>query len=58
VIAGGLDDRGLRRAVDVAAGIAGATLHVIDGAGHTPHLERPVRFRRLVLDFLEEDLAA
>lgn len=58
VIAGGLDDRGLRRAVDVAAGIPGATLHVIDGAGHTPHLERPARFRRLVLDFLEEDLAA
>ena len=58
VIAGALDDRGLPRARAVAAGIPGATLHVIDGAGHTPHLERPARFRRLVLDFLKEDLAA
>jgi 2-succinyl-6-hydroxy-2,4-cyclohexadiene-1-carboxylate synthase len=54
VITGALDDRGRSRAERVAAGIAGARLAVIEGSGHTPHLEHPVRFRRLVLDFLQE----
>lgn len=58
VIAGALDSVGRPRAEAVAAGIPGARLAVIDGAGHTPHLERPAAFRRLALEFLQEDAAA
>jgi len=58
VIAGALDDIGRPRAELVAAGIPGAHLAVVGGAGHTPHLERPRDFRRLALDFLQEVSAA
>lgn len=58
VITGALDDRAHPRAEQVAAGIPGARLAVVDGAGHTPHLEQPARFRRLALDFLQEVPAA
>jgi pimeloyl-ACP methyl ester carboxylesterase len=58
VIAGALDDRGLSRAARVADGIPGARLAIVDGAGHTPHDEQPRAFRRLALDFLQEDRAA
>jgi 2-succinyl-6-hydroxy-2,4-cyclohexadiene-1-carboxylate synthase len=58
VIAGALDDIGLPRAERVAAGIPGARLAVVEGAGHTPHDEQPATFRRLVLDFLQEVSAA
>ncbi len=57
VIAGALDPA-RPRAELVAAGIPGARLVVIDGAGHTPHLERPDAFLPLVIDFLQEDAAA
>jgi 2-succinyl-6-hydroxy-2,4-cyclohexadiene-1-carboxylate synthase len=58
VIAGALDDRGRPRAEQVARGIPGARLEIIDNAGHTPHEEQPRAFRRLVLDFLQEVPAA
>jgi 2-succinyl-6-hydroxy-2,4-cyclohexadiene-1-carboxylate synthase len=58
VIAGALDDRGRPRAEQVADGIPTARLAVVAGAGHTPHDERPIAFRRLALDFLQEDRAA
>jgi pimeloyl-ACP methyl ester carboxylesterase len=58
VITGALDDRGRPRAERVAAGIPGATLAALGDVGHTPHLEQPARFRRLVLDFLLEEPAA
>jgi pimeloyl-ACP methyl ester carboxylesterase len=58
VIAGALDTRGRPRAEDVARRIPGARLAIVDGAGHTPHDERPAQFRRLVMDFLEEAAAA
>jgi len=54
----GADDPVRDRATAVAAGIPGARLAVIDRAGHAPHLEAPAAFRRLVLDFLQEDHAA
>jgi 2-succinyl-6-hydroxy-2,4-cyclohexadiene-1-carboxylate synthase len=57
VIAGALDDRGRPRAGEVARGIPGARLEIIDDAGHTPHEEQPSVFRRLALDFLQEDPA-
>jgi 2-succinyl-6-hydroxy-2,4-cyclohexadiene-1-carboxylate synthase len=53
VIAGALDPT-RPRAEQVAAGIPGARLAIVDGAGHTPHLERPGAFLALVLDFIEE----
>ena len=55
VIAGHLDAIGLPRAERVAALIPDARLAVVDGAGHTPHDERPEAFRRLVRAFLEEE---
>jgi pimeloyl-ACP methyl ester carboxylesterase len=58
VIAGALDDRGRPRAERVARGIPGARLEIVDSAGHTPHEEQPAAFRRLALDFLQEDPAA
>lgn len=57
VITGALDPA-RPRAEQVAAGIPGARLVVIDGAGHTPHLERQDAFRTLVTEFLQEDAAA
>jgi pimeloyl-ACP methyl ester carboxylesterase len=54
----GADDPVRDRALAVAAGIPGARLAVIDGAGHAPHLEAPDAFCRLVLDFVLEDHAA
>jgi 2-succinyl-6-hydroxy-2,4-cyclohexadiene-1-carboxylate synthase len=58
VIAGALDDRGRPRAQQVAHDIPGARLEIIDNAGHTPHEEQPLAFRRLALDFLQEVPAA
>lgn len=58
VIAGALDAVGRARAEAIAAAVPGARLEIIDGAGHTPHEERSLHFRRLALEFLEEDPAA
>jgi pimeloyl-ACP methyl ester carboxylesterase len=54
VIAGALDERGRPRAEEVARLLGDARLAVVDGAGHTPHDERPADFRRLALEFLQE----
>jgi len=53
VIAGALDEAGRERAETVAAALPDARLAIVPGAGHTPHLERPTAFRRLVDAFLD-----
>ncbi|MEO5963958.1 MAG: alpha/beta fold hydrolase [Candidatus Limnocylindrales bacterium] len=58
VITGAFDERGRPRAERVSRGIPGARLAVVDDAGHTPHDEQPSAFRRLALDFLQEDRPA
>ena len=58
VVAGALDTIGCARARVIARGIPGARLEIVDGAGHTPHEERPADFRRLILDFLQQEHAA
>ncbi|MBF6606118.1 MAG: alpha/beta fold hydrolase [Chloroflexi bacterium] len=52
VVVGSLDPVGRERAAVIAGGIPGARFEVVEGAGHTPHLERPAVFRRLVIAFL------
>lgn len=42
----------LATAERLAAGIPGARLEVVSGAGHIPGIERPEEFNRIVLDFL------
>lgn len=57
VVAGDLDPTGAERARAIATAIPNARLDVIDGVGHSAHREWPARFRRLALDFLQEDAA-
>ena len=52
VIAGRRDEVGMARARVVAGGIPSARLETIDDAGHTPHLEAPAPYARLITDFL------
>jgi hypothetical protein len=33
--------------------MAGSRLEIFDGAGHFPQLEQPVRFARVLIDFIE-----
>lgn len=56
IVAGRLDSVGRERAAVVAGGIPDARLEIVEGAGHTPHLELPAAFRRLVVDFLAATL--
>ena len=58
VVAGALDPVGRARAESVAAGIRGARLEIVEGAGHRPHLESPAAFRSLVMSFLKENSVA
>jgi 2-succinyl-6-hydroxy-2,4-cyclohexadiene-1-carboxylate synthase len=52
VVAGALDPKFVALGERLAATIPGADLAVIDGAGHTVHLEQPVQFCDAVLPWL------
>lgn len=52
VVAGALDGKFVRLAGRLAAGIPGAELHVVEGSGHTVHLERPEAFVGLLRRWL------
>lgn len=53
LVAGALDRKFTAAARALARRIPTARLALVDGAGHLPHLEQPVRFRRLVRAFLD-----
>jgi pimeloyl-ACP methyl ester carboxylesterase len=53
IIAGALDDLEIVRAADVMAQeIADAHKVIIEGVAHTPNMEKPAEFNRIVADFL------
>jgi 2-succinyl-5-enolpyruvyl-6-hydroxy-3-cyclohexene-1-carboxylate synthase/2-succinyl-6-hydroxy-2,4-cyclohexadiene-1-carboxylate synthase len=54
VLAGALDEAGMARSRIVADAMPNATLEIIAGAGHTPHLEQPDAFVAAVDRFLAE----
>ena len=51
-LAGALDERYAALAPRMAAAVPGAEYHVIEGAGHTAHLEQPQPYAEFVSDFL------
>jgi 2-succinyl-6-hydroxy-2,4-cyclohexadiene-1-carboxylate synthase len=51
-LAGALDERYAATAPQMATAVPGAEHHIIEGAGHTAHLEQPDVYGRLVSDFL------
>jgi 2-succinyl-6-hydroxy-2,4-cyclohexadiene-1-carboxylate synthase len=58
VLAGGRDERYAAIGRELAAGLPQARLHLIPGAGHNTHLERPAGFAAAVLEFLGSNRAA
>ena len=43
---------------ELAAGIPGARLRIVERAGHSPHLEQPAEVMEAVSDFLSAGVAA
>ena len=58
LLAGELDTKFAAIAAEMAHALPDATMHLIEGAGHAAHLERPERFNALVLEFLRARYAA
>jgi 2-succinyl-6-hydroxy-2,4-cyclohexadiene-1-carboxylate synthase len=52
IVAGGLDEKFAEIGRRMADRLPRATLHVVDGAGHNVHLERPDAWCGIVSDFL------
>lgn len=52
-LAGALDQRYAAMAPVMAGAVPGAEYHLIEGAGHTVHLERPEPYAKFVTDFLD-----
>ncbi len=58
IVAGEADAKYRAIAARTAGAIPGARLHVVAGAGHTTHLERPETFAAAVRAFLDETIGA
>lgn len=54
VLVGSTDKANRPAAEDLAAGIPGARLEIVEGAGHQVNTDNPAVFNRLVYDFLAE----
>lgn len=52
LMAGSEDEKYVRLAREMAHVFPDASVEIIEGAGHTPHLEQPERFRRVTAAFL------
>lgn len=52
ILAGALDHQYCEAGREMSARIPSAVLRIVEGAGHTIHLEQPETFRQAVLDFL------
>ena len=57
LVTGALDKKFTAIAREMARSLPRATIAVVDGAGHAAHLERPLEFSALVLDFLRREYA-
>lgn len=54
VVAGALDNPEILRAAEMmATEIKGAQIAVLQGAAHTPNMEKPAEFNRIVMDFMQ-----
>lgn len=56
LLAGELDQKFVATAQRMAQLLPQAQLHIIEGAGHTIHLEQPAQFERHVLDFCKSTI--
>jgi len=54
LVAGELDTKFVEIGHETARALPDATMHVIEGAGHAAHLERPEAVHAVVLDFLRQ----
>lgn len=52
IVVGALDSKFMKIGAHLARGIRRASLSVVSGAGHTPHLERPAEFNRALINFI------
>ena len=57
LLAGSLDTAACEAARGMAASLPHATLTILEGAGHTAHLEQPEAFNEAVLAFMREAVA-
>jgi pimeloyl-ACP methyl ester carboxylesterase len=58
LIVGALDHKYVQVGREMAAAIPGAALEIVDGTGHTVHLERPEAFAATLRTFLERTESA
>ncbi|HVA77379.1 MAG TPA: 2-succinyl-6-hydroxy-2,4-cyclohexadiene-1-carboxylate synthase [Candidatus Binataceae bacterium] len=53
IVVGAFDDKFMGTGRELAAGIPCSRLTIVAGCGHTPHLERPAEYNRIVTEFID-----